>query len=94
MLSGLVSCGAERMVGKCLCLADGRRRLGRVVGDQCLCKVSLSLSFFVQYNDQCILTAQFAADALGRTIDLIWRIHYKAQLRAVRCLCKAFILCL
>ena len=57
-------------------------------------KIILSLSFFVQSNDHCILTGHFAADTLRRTIDLIWRIHYKAKLRAVWCLCKAFILCL
>ena len=46
---GLVKCGREKLVGKCLCLAERRRSLGTVVGDQCLCKASWT--FFLELID-------------------------------------------
>ena len=47
-LSGVVSCGGARLVGRCLCLdtsqgAKIKRQVGTVVGTQCHCKVSQEL---------------------------------------------------
>ena len=59
-VTGMVSCGDNRMVGRCLCLLGrGQRVLGSVIGSQCHCKVDNSSCtldkveiIFIEYSEE------------------------------------------